>query len=157
MTLAKDVEPSLGILLLHHIKAAFNAEGRPNMFTSAILKALHDMEEAPWRDLKGGPLNERGLAKRLRDYEVKSKTVRVGMQTAKGYERRDFEDLWRRYPPPSPSESVTSVTSVTTPAAPAAHVTDVTHVTHPSANGGDPSTSRPCAQMRSGRRPTAVP
>ena len=67
------------------------------------------MEESPWGDLRGKPLDSRGLSRRLAKYGVKPKTVRIGVVTAKGYSRQDFHDPWSRY-----CHSV---------------VTDVTHVT----------------------------
>jgi hypothetical protein len=110
---AKEAEPSLGIRLLADCKAVFGEADA--IFTHVILKALHDLAEAPWSDLKGKPLNDRGLALRLRQYGIKSKQVRIGETTLKGYERADFIDVWKRYlPPPLPSDrSETSETSET--------------------------------------------
>ena len=83
--------------------------------SKVILSALHAIEEAPWTNLKGKPLDERGLAHRLRQYGIKSKTIRIGAGpsgTLKGYTRIDFTDAWERYlPGASPARSVTSVTS----------------------------------------------
>ena len=90
---AREAEPSLGIRLLTDLHTIFNAE---LMATSAILKALHDLPEAPWSDLRGKPINDRGLAVRLRQYGVKSKQIRIGEITLKGYERADFIDVWKR-------------------------------------------------------------
>jgi Protein of unknown function (DUF3631) len=110
---AKDAEPSLGIRLLADCKTVLGEADA--IFTHIILKALHDLAEAPWSDLKGKPLNDRGLALRLRQYGIKSKQVRIGETTLKGYERADFIDVWKRYlPPPPPSDrSETSETSET--------------------------------------------
>jgi len=108
---AREAEPSLGIRLLTDLHTIFNAE---LMATSAILKALHDLPEAPWSDLRGKPINDRGLAVRLRQYGVKSKQIRIGEITLKGYERADFIDVWKRYLP-SPQSSDGSETSETKP------------------------------------------
>ncbi len=110
---AKEAEPSLGIRLLADCKTIFGEADA--MFTYTVLKALHDLAEAPWSDLRGKPLNDRGLALRLRQYGIKSKQVRIGEITLKGYERADFIDVWKRYlPPPPPSDrSETSETSET--------------------------------------------
>ena len=70
------------------------------MTTTTILNALHDLPESPWNDLKGKPINDRGLAVRLRQYGIESKQVRIGEVTLKGYTRSDFFDVWRRYVPP---------------------------------------------------------
>jgi hypothetical protein len=101
---AKEAEPSLGVRLLADCNTVFG--GADAMFTNVILKALHDLPEAPWNDLKGKALNDRGLALRLRQYGIKSKQVRIGDITRKGYERADFIDVWKRYlPSPPPSDT----------------------------------------------------
>ena len=108
VTAAKEKEPSLGIRLLTDIRVVFG--DRDELTTAIMLVMLNDMEEAPWGHLKGGPLNSRGLGKRLREYGLKSKNVRMGDQVLKGYHRADFIDVWERYLPPIPPESATSVT-----------------------------------------------
>jgi hypothetical protein len=65
--------------------------------TETILRALHALDESAWADIKGKPLNDRGLAARLRAYEIKPKTVRIGDSTPRGYARADFVDAWARY------------------------------------------------------------
>jgi Protein of unknown function (DUF3631) len=122
---AKEAEPSLGIRLLGDCKTIL---GEANaIFTHVILKALHEIPEAPWNDLKGKPLNDRGLALRLRQYGIKSKQVRIGETTLKGYERADFIDVWKRYlpPPPYSDRSETSETSETKPDFQGANVSGV--------------------------------
>jgi hypothetical protein len=71
--------------------------------TSAILEKLHKLDEAPWGDIRGKPLNDRGLAVRLRPYGIKSRVIRVGSATPRGYRREDFVDAWARYLPPLPT------------------------------------------------------
>jgi Protein of unknown function (DUF3631) len=107
----KDREPSLGIRLLADLRTVFG--DREAMATSDILAELLRLDEAPWADLKGRPLNDRGLARRLRHYEIKPKLFRLGTERARGYFRADLQDAWDRYLPPSTATSVTSVTSVT--------------------------------------------
>jgi hypothetical protein len=106
----KDVEPSLGVRLLGDVRLAFG--DADELSSKALLLALCDIEESPWSDIKGKPLNERGLASRLRQYGLKSRTVRVGSTTPKGYVRADFVDVWNRYLP-SAARSATSATSAT--------------------------------------------
>jgi hypothetical protein len=127
---SREGEPSLGVLLLTHLKAVFGETEK--LSTDVILKRLHEIEEAPWRDLKGKSLDDRGLARRLRQYGIKSRTVRIGEATPRGYERADFVDAWSRYIPPSPpptsTTSATSKTSATNghlQADSVAHVADV--------------------------------
>ena len=109
---AKDTEPSLGVRLLADLRTVFgSADELPSKI---ILNALHAIEEAPWTNLKGKPLDERGLAHRLRQYGIKPKVIRVGTGTPRGYTQADFFDAWQRYlPGPSPVRSATSATSAT--------------------------------------------
>jgi hypothetical protein len=123
---AQEAEPSLGIRLLCDLRTIFsNAEAIP---TADILAALHALAEAPWNDLKGRPLNGRGLAIRLRQYGVQSRNVRTGETIKKGYTRADLYDAWERYCPPaspSPGISATSATSATEPGFSGSSVADV--------------------------------
>jgi hypothetical protein len=108
---AIDVEPSLGIRLLGDIRIIF---GNANeMSSKTLLAGLHQIEEAPWADIRGKPLDERGLAARLRQYGVRSKTIRVDGETPKGYTRADLADVWSRYLPQSGAKPATSATSAT--------------------------------------------
>jgi hypothetical protein len=108
---SKDAEPSLGIRLLHDLRAVFG--DAKEMSSKSILRALHAIEEGPWADMKGKPLDERGLSHRLRQYGIRSKTVRTEGGTPKGYTRADLLDQWTRYLPPYPAISATSATSAT--------------------------------------------
>jgi len=114
---SKESEPSLGIRLLADIKNIFIPDGAPDLeaiASKALLQRLHEIAESPWHDLKGKPLDERRLSGFLKQYGVKSKTVRIGDSTPKGYARVDLHDAWARYlPPPSPAKSATSATGAT--------------------------------------------
>jgi Protein of unknown function (DUF3631) len=98
---ARDAEPSLGIRLLADMKTVFEALGKSALATSAIIDALIALPESPWGDLKGKPINDRGLARRLQQYGIKPKVVRVGESTPRGYLKADFHDAWLRYCPRS--------------------------------------------------------
>lgn len=111
---AKQSSPSLGVRLLADLRTIFGgADKKP---TAEILQALHQIDEAPWGDLKGRPATDRDLARLLKPYEIKPKLVKIAGDVSRGYQRGDLVDAWRRYLPPLPERSVTSVTSVTMPA-----------------------------------------
>jgi hypothetical protein len=130
---SKETEPSLGIRLLADLRTVFTDS---EMSSKEVLEALHKLEEAPWRDLKGKPLDERGLANRLRQYGVKSKNVRTRTgQVLKGYTKADLSDAWSRYLPALPA---TSATSATDEANQRPHMSDVADVADLAANGGEP-------------------
>lgn len=115
VTLAKESTPSLGVKLLADLRTIFGDED--SLATETILPRLHDLEDSPWGELRGGkPLDARGLARRLRPYGVSRTVIRTGVGTAKGYRREDLWDAWQRYLPAvgvPPMESVTRVTSET--------------------------------------------
>jgi hypothetical protein len=94
---SKDSTPSLGVRLLKDLRDVF--KGAAHMPTFEILNALYDIEDAPWAELRGRPLDARGLAQLLKPYNVQPKTLRAGDKTVKGYEAADLWDAWERYLP----------------------------------------------------------
>jgi hypothetical protein len=110
VTQSKDVEPSLGIKLLADMQLVFG--DADEMSSKTIIQGLIAVQESPWGDLRGKPLDERGLAYRLKQYGVKPKTIRQGSSTPRGYLRSDLTDLWARYLPAGSATSATSKTFV---------------------------------------------
>jgi hypothetical protein len=109
---AKEDTPSLGVQLLSDIRDVFGDADA--LSTELLLSRLNDLDEAPWNEVAAGkPLNSRGLAGRLRPYGIRSRTVRIGSTTPKGYARESFGEAWNRYLPPTSAESATSATSAT--------------------------------------------
>src|SRR5262245_8744837 len=95
VAVAREVEPSLNIRLLSDLRTIFGHEEA--LSTKKILAELCLIEDGPWNDLKGKPLSDSQLARRLRQYGVKSKNVRIGDMVSKGYTAEDLHDVWRRY------------------------------------------------------------
>lgn len=94
---------SLGIQLLRDLRQVFGtADALP---TDSILRSLHAMDESPWADLKGKPLDSRGLSWRLRQYGIAPRGIRIGDTTPKGYRREDLHDAWARYLTPTKDHS----------------------------------------------------
>jgi hypothetical protein len=91
-------QPSLGVRLLEDLRNAFGE--RDSMWTVEVLISLINLEESPWGDLKGKPLDARRLASLLKPYGVVSKQVRIGEKSQKGYTRELLWDAWVRYLPP---------------------------------------------------------
>lgn len=136
VTESADNRPTLGIQLLADLRTAFG--GHESMTTEMVLAALIGMDESPWADLRGRPMDARGLANRLRKYTtgdgdpIKPVVVRIGDTVSRGYRRTDLVDAWSRYLPDArhgPPGSVTSVTTVTPAVDRPRAVTDVTDVT----------------------------
>jgi hypothetical protein len=87
--------------------------GEEQLTTKKILAELCLIEDAPWNDLKGKPITDNQLARRLRQYGVKSRNIRVGDAVPKGYMRADLDDVWRRYLPPLADKAATAATPAT--------------------------------------------
>lgn len=83
---AEDEKLSLGQRLLRDIKALLDAENVTAMWSSDIIAKLIADPESEWRDLWGKALDQRRLAKELSRYGVKSKSIRIGITTSKGYD-----------------------------------------------------------------------
>jgi hypothetical protein len=132
---SRSTVESLGVRLLTDLRAIFG--DRDHVSTAEILTHLIAIEEAPWADMRGKPIDARKLSDHLARYQIGPKTIRDSStgRPAKGYSREDLWDAWTRYSPPAdPRESVTSVTTVTSPPNPSRSypresVTSVTTVT----------------------------
>ncbi|HEV2592652.1 MAG TPA: DUF3631 domain-containing protein [Gaiellaceae bacterium] len=93
----RDRDPSLGVQLLADCRRVFSDRDADRLTTQELLEALLDLDESPWGDLRGKSLNDRGLATRLRKYEVRPGSHRFENATKRGYLREDFHDAWQRY------------------------------------------------------------
>lgn len=111
VSLARDRGQTLGVKLLEDLRTIFGDES--TLSTEHILRELHKIDESPWGDLRGKPLDARGLARRLRPYGAKPTQVRILASTMKGYHREDLHDAWERYLSPLHGNSETSETNVT--------------------------------------------
>ena len=104
---SKDRSGSLGITLLRDLRTVFT--GQHKLSTDQILTALCKLDEAPWRDLRGKPLDARGLAYRLARYDIHPRKLREGPLTFRGYAREDLADSWARYLPEEQEEQATLI------------------------------------------------
>lgn len=101
-------DPSLGVQLLADCRRVFTDQRAERFTTELLVNALIELDESPWADLRGKPIDARGLARRLRKYDVRPGTHRIGDEVRKGYRAEDFHDAWERYLP-----AVADVTDVT--------------------------------------------
>ncbi len=108
---SKRSTPSLGVRLLGDLHQVFG--DRDAVGTGEIIEKLCRIDEAPWGDIRGKPIDARGLANRLRPYGIASKNVRLGEHVVKGYQKIDLWDAWQRYLGPPPTTSATCATSAT--------------------------------------------
>jgi hypothetical protein len=80
-------------------------KGADKLSTETIMRGLHGLPESAWADIYGKPLNDRGLAIRLRKYGIKPKVLRIGDSTPRGYLAADLDDAWKRYVLPTRQEA----------------------------------------------------
>lgn len=111
VALAREATPSLGVRLLADLKTLFGEF--LSLSTEEIIQRLCRIEEAPWADLKGHPIDARRLANLLRPYGVSSRRLREGAAVVRGYHLEDLHDPWLRYLPQTPEGRATSATPAT--------------------------------------------
>ncbi|MER7919432.1 MULTISPECIES: DUF3631 domain-containing protein [unclassified Streptomyces] len=106
---------SLGVRLLTDLRDHVLI-GVDKLPTIAILDRLNALDDAPWADLDGKPLDNRRLARMLGEYmtaditPIKSRNIRTAGGVLKGFHAEDLADAWARYCPPPPQEPATSAT-----------------------------------------------
>jgi len=130
----RELTISYAETLLRDIRVVFMTKTQEKaMFTVTLLSHLNSIEGSPWGSIMwGNSMNATSLAKRLRDFNIHPKDVRIGEANFKGYQYEDFREVFERNLPAweEPVTRVTRVTRVTPEAkqsdAPPAHVTDVT-------------------------------
>ena len=98
----QEEDTSASVRLLADLREVFGAAEA--LYTTSILEALHKLEDAPWPDWYGHPLSTRDLARLLRPYDIRSKSVREHGTgpSLKGYARADLHDAWQRDAPSTP-------------------------------------------------------
>jgi putative DNA primase/helicase len=66
-------------------------ESEPYLFSKDLTARLRDIEDGSWGE-REIDLTQRKLARMLRGFKLRSSTVRIGDNTAKGYSREEFEE-----------------------------------------------------------------
>ena len=97
---------SLGIRLLADLRDLYQTRHADRLPTGAILEALQGMDEAPWADLYGKPLDARRLAKELGRYGVEPTVYKAEGKPTRGYlvtGEHGLADAWNRYLPDATS------------------------------------------------------
>ncbi|WP_412516485.1 DUF3631 domain-containing protein [Actinomadura madurae] len=90
-------EMSTRLRLLTDCRTAFGTDTA--LPTAVLLDRLKAEPEAPWDDYGPNGLTAMKLGTILREYEIRSDTIRFQTGQAKGYRRADFTDAWARYCP----------------------------------------------------------
>ncbi|MET9695600.1 DUF3631 domain-containing protein [Streptomyces sp. NPDC006529] len=104
---------SLGIRLLTDLRDHVLI-GLDKLPTIAVLDRLNALEDAPWADIDGKPLDSRSLSKMLKEYRtgtdepIVSRNIRTAGGILKGYYAVDLYDAWTRYCPPPQNPATTA-------------------------------------------------
>jgi Protein of unknown function (DUF3631) len=78
------------------------------LFTRTILERLNWKTDRPWGEMrKGKEVNDLWLARQLRPYGIRPRSIWIGGIQGKGYVWEDFEEVFRRYVPRSEVEAFT--------------------------------------------------
>lgn len=89
---------TLGTELLADLQEVFETKRVPRITTADLIEALCADDEKPWGTYnRGNPIKPRQISTRLREYGIHSNTLRFGNNTAKGYDRKQFDDAFSRY------------------------------------------------------------
>jgi Protein of unknown function (DUF3631) len=81
--------------LLSDVKQVFDRLDTDRVKTEVLLDCLHGLEEAPWSEIDGKPLDARGLADALRGFGVAPLKLRFGRVALQGYTRSSVAGAWR--------------------------------------------------------------
>lgn len=95
---AEQRSTSLSAELLADIHEVFDSKRIDRISSADLIKALCDDDEKSWATCNRGHLiTPYQLAKRLKEYGIASKNVRIGYRTLKGFDKIQFEDAFIRY------------------------------------------------------------
>lgn len=112
LLMMNNSDDSIGPMLLEDIQSIFKHNEVGRFFSDDLVEALKEKSERPWCDWsRGKGLTQNGLARLLKPFGIKSKTVRILDDRRKGYELDSFKDAFKRYitsfSPNPPASSVT--------------------------------------------------
>jgi hypothetical protein len=100
-------DTSDAVLLLSHIREAFDAAGEPRLPTEELLRMLVNRDDGPWARWWADDLGDADrrksaaahLSRVLRPFGVQPDQLKIGKRKVRGYDRAWFEDAWERYCP----------------------------------------------------------
>jgi putative DNA primase/helicase len=102
LSISKESEESgslnVGTELLADIQEIFETRRVDRISTAELIEALCADDEKSWATYnQGKPIRPRQVAKRLKEYGIRSKNVRIGYEVPKGFEKSQFQDAFMRY------------------------------------------------------------
>lgn len=105
----ESTSQTIGTELLSDIQEIFEEKQIDRISTAELIKVLCADDEKPWSTYNRGlPIKPRQIANKLKGFDIQSKTIRIGYETPKGFEKSQFEDAFFRYIPSPPEISATT-------------------------------------------------
>jgi hypothetical protein len=101
---------SVPVMLLSDIRDAFEDKKIGRITSVDLVEYLTAIEERPWAEWnRGKPMTASQIARQLKKHGIRPKSIRLGGEVQKGYQREDFAEAWSRYCPlsPTPENAVT--------------------------------------------------
>jgi Protein of unknown function (DUF3631) len=93
---ARD-DDSLGARLLADIQTVFDQNPTEERYRTAdLIGHLSQIEESPWGDWYGKTITPQKLSSLLKPYRIKTMSVWINGEKARGYKREQFTDAWAR-------------------------------------------------------------
>jgi len=100
---------SIKQILLQDIRDVFDEKDR--LSSKELVDALVAIEDHPWCEWRGRGLTQNILARLLKPFQIKSRTIRIENAVSKGYQKEQFDDVFARYLPPTPFQNATTLQS----------------------------------------------
>ena len=89
---------TVGNELLADIREVFEHKRLVKISTADLIAALCTDDEKSWATYnRGKSITPRQVAKKLKDYGIASKNLRIGYEVAKGFELEQFQEAFARY------------------------------------------------------------
>jgi len=89
---------TMGNELLADIREVFEAKRLTKISTADLIQQLCDDDEKSWATYnRGRPITPRQVAKKLKEYGIASKNLRVNHDVVKGFEHDQFKEAFARY------------------------------------------------------------
>ncbi len=99
----ESASQTIGVELLSDIQEIFEGKEVDRISTIELIKTLCDDDEKTWATYNRGKwISPRQVAKKLKGYGIQSKTIRIGIDTPKGYDKEQFAEAFLRYIPSTP-------------------------------------------------------
>jgi putative DNA primase/helicase len=94
---------TVGNELLADIREIFESKRLTKIGTADLIQQLCDDDEKSWATYnRGKPMTPRQVAKKLKEYGIASKNLRVNYEVVKGFEHEQFKEAFARYLTRSP-------------------------------------------------------